>query len=256
MKAHTVLTASLALALTACGGGGGGDDTPNQSAAGFWQGNGKDNRTVWGLAQANGTYWVMMSAPGDANTLAGAVQGHIDSIRGDTFESEQSTGLSWLAPQGSTWAFERFYATSKTTLWGSLNIANVVPYSLSYQSASEQTSTLAELAGNYTGRLVSTTNATRPTMVIDSTGTISGNPVDPNQASCTYSGSVTATSQASVFNLSETFDGNCTHPGTTTGALFFDKATHTVYAVALKRVGSQIVDGVRTFAFVGNPQVF
>ncbi len=255
MKATATLTAVLALTLSACGGGG-GDSTPNQSAAGFWQGTGKDNRTVWGLGQANGDYWVLMSAPGDANTLAGADQGHVDTIKGDTFEAEQSTAVSWLAAQGSSWSFERFYATSKTTLSGSLNIANVVPYSLSYQSASEQTSTLADLAGNYTGRLVSTTNATRPTMVIDSAGAISGNPVDPNQASCAYSGSVTPTSQPSVFNLSVTFDINCTHPGTTTGALFFDKATHTVYAVALKRVGSLIVDGVRTFAFVGNPQVF
>jgi hypothetical protein len=219
MKATATLTAVLALTLSACGGGG-SDSTPNQSAAGFWQGTGKDNRTVWGLGQANGDYWVLMSAPGDANTLAGADQGHVDTIKGDTFESEQSTGLSWLAPLGSSWAFERFYATSKTTLSGRLNIANVVPYSLSYQSASEQTSTLADLAGNYTGRLV------------------------------------TPTSQPSVFNLSVTFDINCAHPGTTTGALFFDKATHTVYAVALKRVSSQIVDGVRTFAFVGNPQVF
>jgi hypothetical protein len=72
MKAIACATAILALTstLSACGGGGGGDDTPNQSAAGFWQGTGKDNRTVWGLAQANGTYWVMMSAPGDPYTLA------------------------------------------------------------------------------------------------------------------------------------------------------------------------------------------
>jgi hypothetical protein len=67
---------------------------------------------VWGLGQANGTYWVLMSAPGDANTLVGAVQGHIDSIRGDTFESEQSNAVGWLTGRTS-WSFERFYATSK-----------------------------------------------------------------------------------------------------------------------------------------------
>jgi hypothetical protein len=248
MKANTALIATLALALAACGGGG-GDDTPNQSAAGFWQGTGKDGRTVWGLGQANGDYWVLMSAPGDANTLAGAEQGHIDAVRGSTLESSQSTAYDWLTTQASGPGFDRLQATSKSTLTGSIN-SGAVTYSLSYQSAFEQSTTLADLAGTYSGRMLSTTDTSHPTLVADSSGTISGNYVDPISASCTYSGSLTTTAQPSVYAMTVTFGSNCRYPGTTaTGSLFFDKVHATVYAVALKWLGT----GVRAFAFVGRP---
>jgi hypothetical protein len=249
MKTTTVLTATLALTLTACGGGGGGDDTPNQSAAGFWQGTGKDGRTVWGLGQANGDYWVLMSAPDDANTLAGAAQGHIDSVKGTTLESSQTTAYDWLTTQASGPGFDRLQATSNSSLTGSIN-TGIVTYTLHYQSAFEQSTTLADLAGTYSGSKLSTTDSTLPTLVANSSGGISGNYVDPLFASCTYSGSLTTTAQPSVYAMTVTFGGNCRYPGTTAnGSLYFDKAHATVYAVAMKWLGT----GVRAFAFVGRP---
>ena len=82
-------SAALATLLAACGGGDGKAPT-----VGGWAGKTATNRDLTAVIVPDGTYYLMYSAVGDANTVGGAVQGTA-TLNGEAFTS--SDGLDFSA---------------------------------------------------------------------------------------------------------------------------------------------------------------
>lgn len=81
-------SAIVAGVLAACGGSDGGGPT-----VGGWSGTTATNRDLTAVLVPDGTYYLMYSAVGDANTVGGAVQG-TSTLAGETFSSTDGLDFS------------------------------------------------------------------------------------------------------------------------------------------------------------------
>lgn len=221
---------ALAMLLTACGGGGGGSDTDTASGAqGLWVGTTSTNRAATGLVFSDGTYYVLYSAVGQPNIIAGAVQG-----------SSTASGGSWSSSNARDFNLEGL-GVSSGTLSGSYtarqSVSGTVTYSGgttgsfsgTYNTDYEITPTLTALTGTYTAQVAFSQGVQSGLVTIDSAGNISA-----SAQGCSSTGTATPRTDGNAYNVRVTFGGSpCFFAGQTfNGVAYYDAANRTIYAAA------------------------
>ena len=231
------------VALVACGGGGSGGSSVAApavvaaSAEGFWNGTGSNGVAMSMVILENGETW--------------GLYGSSSSINGAFFGSTSVNGTSVLI-SGSAFDFVS-RASSSGTLTGSvatkstLNVVSSAGTTLNaaYNAQYDQTPSMANLAGTYSGQAVTGNTAPQTAIVtISAAGVVSS-----VGTGCTTSG--TATPRATgknIFNISVTSTGpSCALGNGTvaTGIASFNPATRQLVSMAMNPAKS---DG---FIYVG-----
>ena len=204
-----VSSSVLIAALAACGGGGGGDApaattttaTANSSAEGFWVGTTANNTAVQLAILENGETWGLY---GTSTGVTGAVYGSTST--NGTSLSGSGLGFNFVTRTSGSGTFTG-NVTSKGSM--SFNVSDGTKLTATYDPSYEQPTSLANLAGTYTGQAVTGTIAPQATTVtVDINGNISSSVASGN-LSCTTTGKATQrASGKNVFNVQLTFTGN------------------------------------------------
>jgi hypothetical protein len=232
--------------VVACSSGG-ADSNSNTappptatSAEGLWMGTTSTGRTVGGVVLDDGSYWVLYTALGNPNVVAGLIQGNGASQLGSfTSSNTKDFNLEGSGIQDAT--IDGSYV-EKQSLNGTIAYinGNKGSFTSTYDADYELTPDMNLIAGTYTGP---TADGQTVTVIAASDGTISGHSTD----GCTFTGSFAPRAKGNVFNVIVTFGGGPCSNGTDTvnGVAFFDTAT--------RRLHSAAVNNTRTngFVFIG-----
>lgn len=252
------------LILTACGGGGGGSGGNSAattasstvpvaqfgSPAGLYFGTTSTNRTVAGLVQEDGSFYVAYSLPNDASVIGGAVQGS-GTISEGTFRSSNAIDISLQGGRLIPAQVEASYV-EKSTFKGNiayLQPGETVTFSSLYRADYERAPSLDTIAGRYIGESGGSSSSEATTLTITPSGALSGK----GSSGCAFTGIVKPASQGNAYNATMTFGGapcllaNATIDSTA----YFDTTTKRLYAIALNPertagfvfAGSSIVSG-------------
>lgn len=236
------------LALVGCGGGGGGGSSSSPPASttaeGLWNGSTSTSRTVTGIVLDNGTYWVLYSSPNNSAVIAGAVQGTGTSLNG-SFSSSDAKDFN-LEGQGINNATVSASYNAKQSFNGAVTYSSPTPsvtFTSTYNPAYEQTPSLTSVAGTYFGTAAVVGGTESATVVVTSTGQITGIGI----SGCQFSGTATPHPKGNVFDLAVTFGGGVCSNGTSTvtGIGYFDATQNRLYSTALNSARSN------GFIFVG-----
>jgi hypothetical protein len=208
MNKHLVSAAALAtLALLAgCGGGGdaGSSGAAQSSPQGIWTG----RATVSGSALDvtlvvldDGTFYGLY---GTGDTSSGLIQGS-GTVAADKFTS--SNGRDYAFGAGSAAGFSLSAAfVAKSSINGTATYPAPVnasaAYALNYDATYDTATSLANLAGSYTGTLGSLDGVSAVTLTIASTGAYTAT----TALGCKVSGSLTPRGTTSLFNMSIVLD--------------------------------------------------
>lgn len=222
------------------------------NAQGLWRGSSDTNRGVISLILDNTFYWVLYSAAGDNNSLAGVVVGNSVSTNGVAtssngkdfnFETGDLFPLTW---QGSYVAGSRLQAIlTYTDIPGAIVTLNTA-YDNHYNAAPN----IASLSGRYTGSSTSLTNGRVDTaFTIFATGQISGSRVD----GCTFSGVMSPRTSGNAYTVSLSYGTGCSERNIgsssgSTGSAYFDPNNGQLYSVTLNSTTRDVL------VFVGNKQ--
>lgn len=240
----------LALTLSACGGGGGGGSTPAastasaQTAEGLWSGTTSTSRTITGVVLDTGTYWILYSSSNNSATIAGVIEGTGTSLNGSFSSSDaKDFNLEGLGVNNATVSASY---TAKQTLNGSVTYPSLnqsSTFTSSYNTAYDQTPSLATLAGTYTGSAAVIGGSESATVTVAASGAVSGS----GASGCQFTGSATPHAHGNVYDLTITFAGGVCANGTSTvtGIGYFNSATKMLYSAALNSARSN------GFIFVG-----
>lgn len=159
MKKSFLVVCTAAFAVGGCGGGGGGGDSGGSNppaavtpAEGMWTGTTSSNRTVNGFVLDDGSYWVLYTAANNSNVIADGVQGSSTSNNGNfTSTDARDFNLEGLGILPATISGTYF---AKQSLGGVINyptLSQNVTFTSSYNSSYDAATSLADLAGTYTG---------------------------------------------------------------------------------------------------------
>lgn len=247
------MVCAVTATLTACGGGGSDSSTATTTATattptttttttaavvtaeGLYVGSTSTGRTATGLVLDDGTFYVIYSAQNNPLLIAGAVVGTGTSSNG-SFSSTSAKDINLEGLGLLSGSLSASY-TQQKSLNGSVSYPSLnqtVTFTGAYDSAFQTTPTLAAVAGTYTGRVGHPRGNEAASVMVSSTGAISGR----GSSGCLVSGSLTPRSKGNVYTTSVTFGGSpCLLPNTTlTGASYFDAATKRLYAVGMTSV--------------------
>ena len=263
------------LILTACGGGGEGGSgsiatatsgennvagaaapsttapaTQFGSPAGLYFGTTSTNRTVAGLVQADGSFYVAYSLPNDASVIGGAVQGTGTISEGIL----KSTSAIDISLQGGRLIPAQVAANyvERSTFKGSIaypQSGEIVSFSSLYRVDYERAPSLATITGQYTGESGGSSSNESTTLTITPSGNLSGK----GSSGCVFTGTVKPATKGNAYNATITFGGapcllaNATIDSTA----YFDATTKRLYAIAVNSertagfvfAGSSIVGG-------------
>jgi hypothetical protein len=266
------------LILAACGGGGGGTSTsaennvagaapsttvPNApptavsaaqfgSPAGLYFGTTSTNRTVAGLVQEDGSFYVAYSLPNDASVIGGAVQGTGAVSEGTLKSINNAIDISLQGGRLIPTQLTANYV-EKSTFKGSIaypQSGEIVNFSSLYRADYERAPSLATIAGQYTGESGGSSSTEFTTLTITSSGTsLSGK----GSSGCTFAGTVKPAAKGNAYSAKITFGGApCLLANSTIDSTaYFDVTTKRIYAIALNPertagfvfAGSSIVSG-------------
>lgn len=246
-KRYLLTSISMAL-LVACGGGGSGGNgstaTPavqTGTAEGFWNGTFSGGSTGSVAILENGETWGLYQSGGN---LTGAIFGNTTST--GTTLSGNGMAFNFTSRTSSNSTFTGVIAQKSNI---TLDAADGSKFSGSYDSSYEQAATLANLAGNYTGKSITAKTAASVVQVsISGSGLISYSETVGN-LTCSLTGTaVPRPSGKNIFNVQVTFSGNaCTlgNGSVLSGVATFDITNKGLIVMATKADKS---DG---FVFVG-----
>lgn len=238
----------IAVGLSACGGGGGGGSSgstppPSGTAEGLWQGSTNTNRAIAGVVLDDGTYWFIYSSAGNSVVIAGVVQGNGASNNGG-FSSSNGKDFNLEGLGVNNFTLAGTY-TQKSGLVGTLTYSpsSTTTFTNSYDTDYDLTPSLAAIAGNYSGSAATSGGTESATVIITSSGAITGR----GASGCNYTGSASPRTKGNVYNISVTFSGGVCANGTSTvtGIAYFDAPTKQLTSAALNSARS---DG---FIYVG-----
>lgn len=229
-----IVSANLAVLLVACGGGGGGDSGPSgpSPAQGLYFGSTSNGRSAGGVVLSNGSAWILYSAAGNENVVAGLVQGRI-SADGGTFSLRSARdynleGLGVLSVSG-----DGSY-TDQQTLSGTLRYSgSSVTFTTTYDAAYELVPTRSAVEGSYEGNVASTQAQDVIGFDITAAGEIFGS---SRTVTCNFTGHLDPRADANAYDLTVTFSnsGECAAPGETVqGIAFLDPDTGQLIGAAL-----------------------
>jgi hypothetical protein len=221
---------ALAALLSACGGGA--DDDSLAAAAGTYAGTTSTQRAIDGLVLADGSYYLLYSATGDATVVGGAVQGTgtLDAGRfasADALEfSAEGAGLKPGALAATLAAGSRFDGTFTPASGTGFDFA---ADAVAASGFARRPATLASLAGSYTGQ------AGFPLGVRPATFTVAANgAVSSSINGCAIGGTATPRGDADAYDLTISFGpAPCAYPGASfSGVAWLRPGTGRLYAVA------------------------
>lgn len=246
--------AVLTLLLGACGGGGGSDSatpstTPAPSPAspppvagmqGRWDGAITNGLGAISIVLENGDYWTIYGPKTDHLTLIyGILQGNSRAFSADPANSKttypEETGVD-VSIAGANFSF---YLTPGST--GQYKTANTFTAVAHYQNGAANTltanyvpdatqSSLASIAGNYSGSFILKNYSGPASVSIDAAGVIKGVSVG-----CQFTGAATAHPGSNVYDIQVTQGSSpCLMSGVSSkGIGFVDKATNFLNVVTL-----------------------
>lgn len=224
-----------------------GTSTSSQSAEGLWRGTTSTSRTVTSLIIDNGQYWMIYSAAANSSSTAGVIMGssassdgQITALGGRDFDFETG-GLYFLALNGTY--------TARSRLQGTLTYADApgaaVTFDTSYDGNYDTTSSLATLAGAYTGsgKTINSLDA-NTRFNITTNGQISGTRTD----GCTFTGLATPRPTGKAYSITLNFNSSACINGTlfTSGYAHFNPSTRQLYSVTRNSSNND------AFVFIGN----
>lgn len=253
MKYSSILAACAMVAtLSGCGGGGSDPFGPDQQPQGFWQGTATDGRVAWGLVQANGEAFLIISAKNGQPALELVHRGRYTEVNGYRVIASDARLIALAGFPFSTSGVGAHAGDFKTrSTWIGNIDGDRYAYQLSYVNDGVQASSLAQMAGTYDSWAVAAaTSGSVSTMTINASGNISGTYF----SGCTYTGQASPTAQANVYEASLSFTGTCymSNPAQVKTLLFHDAANTRVYAAAVMvakgTTGSEVS---ASFMFVG-----
>ena len=236
------------LVSIACGGGYGESSFSSlpqptaPSAEGRWTGATPTRRTVGGLVLDDGSYWVFYTARGNANVLAGLVQG-ISTSHSGSFGSSNARDFNLEGADIRAATMSGSYVPKKS-FHGTIAYFNgdTGSFTSTYDADYESAPNMSLVAGTYSGLRADNHTVT---VTVDSAGTLSGHSSD----GCTFVGAFSPRAKGNVFNNSVTFGGGACRQGTetVTGVAFYDAVTQRLYSAALNsaRTNSYIFIGTK-----------
>lgn len=225
------------------------------TAEGIWQGITDTSRTFTSLITDNGNYWMLYSAAGNPNNLAGVVIGN--SLSGNNTVTS-NTGTDFNFETGSLLPLSwRGSYVAKNRLQGTLTYSNIpggiVNLSANYNATYGLAPSLAGIAGTYGG---SATNLARgsqnASLNILANGQISGSRAD----GCTFSGTIAPRTRGNAYSMTLTYNGsNCPDRGAySQGTAYLPQGNKQLYSAALMyshTLANKINDGKDVFVFIG-----
>lgn len=240
MKQFAVL--GLTVLLAACGGGGDGASptapAPAATAEGFWEGPASTGVSVALAVLETGETWGVYTSNG---SIAGALYGNTISSgttlsgSGKDFNIPSRT----VTPGTYTGTFVAKSSINVTTSSGST-------FSGAYNVAYDQPTSLAAVAGTFSGVGVS---GTSPVQTVSVTVSSSGAITVPSSQGCSAAGTATLRpSGKNILDVTVTFTGSTCALGdgaSTTGIAYYDATTRRVLVMAMNAAKS---DG---FIYVG-----
>jgi hypothetical protein len=178
----------------------------------------------------DGNYYVLYSAIGNTNAIAGVVQGTGTSTAG-TFSSTDARDFN-LEGAGVLPATITATYVAKQSLNGAVSYtpSGSSSFSSTYSANYDLAPSLATLAGTFTGQVASSAGAEDAVVTISSAGVISG----VGASGCVVSGSALPRARGNVFNVALTFGGApCLFANQTlAGIAYFDAAAKRLYSAA------------------------
>jgi hypothetical protein len=223
--------------LVACGGGGGDAGStppvPTVIPEGLWIGSTSTNRTITGLVLDDGTYYLFYSPAGNANLIAGVVQGTgTGTGQNGFFSSSNARDFNIEAPPSVLSATIQGNFTLRVTLNGTVDYGTngSVAFATSFNPAYDLIPSLGTLAGTYTGQVASTAGVETATLTITASGAFSG----VSSGGCNFSGSAAPRSRGNVYDITVLFgQPPCVHVAQSfSGIGYFDALTKRLSAAA------------------------
>jgi hypothetical protein len=224
----------MAVVLVACGGGGSGGGSggggSSGTAEGLWLGTTDTGRTMTGLVLDDGTYWFIYTVVGNNAVIAGVAQGTGSSNQG-AFKSSNGKDFNLEGLGILNFSLSGHY-TQKSSLGGSNKYSgSTTTFTAAYDPNYELMPSLASAAGSYSGSAATGGGTEFATLVVTSSGAISG----VSAGGCSYTGTATPRTHGNVFNVSVTFAGGTCSNGTSTvtGVAYYDAILKQITAGAL-----------------------
>lgn len=237
VKAIVITTALVSIA--GCGGGGGGGDggdTATGSAAqGLWVGTTDTNRTVTGIVLSDGTYYVLYSRTGNANIIAGLVQGTGSSGAG-TFSSSNARDINFEGFGVLPASVSANYA-AKQSFNGTVSYSagGATSFTTTYDADYGVAPTLAAIAGRFSGQVATSQGVESVTLTVSTSGAISS-----GGSSCSFSGRATPRGDGNAYDMSLTFGAApCFFANQTlTGIAYYSASSKQLFGAALNAARS------------------
>jgi hypothetical protein len=242
----TLIIASMALALAACGGDG--DDPPQPHpnlfpAEGLYRGKTSANQDITALVLDDGTYYVAYEGPPFSR---GLLQGTMQANHG-SFTSSDGKDFSVSFRDRFDVSLHGNYAT-RAHLNGTVRYpatGQSATFTSTYDRDYERTPTLATVAGTYDGEAVARGAVESVAMSISATGVIHG----MGASACKFTGVVRPRSRGNVYDITVTYGPSpCARPGQhLRGNAYYRSDDRTLFATAINAERTEILlfDGLR-----------
>lgn len=223
------------------GGDSGGDGdtggtTPPPTAAGaaegLWRGTTDTGRQFVGLVFENGTHYFFYSTVADPDTWVGVVQGQ-GALQDTAFTSTDALDFQFEVEPGAIVDVDLSATPGSTSL-----IGNVVPggggaytFSLADDADYANPPSLAALAGQYSGTVMTLLGGETATVTIGSDGVISGE----GASDCRVEGQASVHADGNAYHFTLGFEGSAcdyTNAETFAGIAYLDTASGQLMAAA------------------------
>ena len=244
MKNIMSLISVLFAILLLVGCGGEDDDVlvppaPASEAEGLYRGNTATDRAVSGVILGDGTYYLVYCVENNPDIIAGVIQGNSTASGGNISSSNamdfnfEGVGI-FPATISATYSPEQWVDGTI-----SYNNGNTIDFSTTYDAAYENTPSLADLAGIFTGGVMFSLGSEDAEVTVSPTGAVLG----VGASGCTMTGSVAPRASGNIYNISITFGGApCYFENQTmTGIGYYDPNTKQLWAAALNATRTESI---------------
>jgi hypothetical protein len=237
----TIFARAAALGLAALVAGCGGGDNglaPSSSSASFYAGTMAGNRDAAGVVLPDGRYYLVYSAPADANTVGGALQG-TSSVTGEAFASTDTIDFAVAAAGAAQKAATVSGVLTAVAFSGTETPAGGT--AVAFQTAgfyATAPASLGALAGAYTGTAGFALGVRPAVFTVAADGSVTS-----SINGCAITGTAAPRTDSDTYDLTITFGGPpCAITNVSfTGIAFQRPDTGRLYAVARNNTLKQSV---------------
>lgn len=204
-------------ALVACGGGGGSGDgqgprVERSPAEGIYVGTTSDGRNLSGVVLENGDYWMLYTSSTNETGIGGVVPGSSSATAG-AFASTDARDFNFERGAVTSGTVTGNYVT-KRSFSGELRRSGsqTTGFTTTYDDTYEKPATLANLAGSYSGAVITFKGAEGANFTVSTSGSISGS----TSGGCSFTGTASPRGATVVYDVRLSFLGGSCRQGTST----------------------------------------